>query len=105
MLTLGLIREESTLTPEDLLRLGKTARLQLADSRTQANALSKTRILPIFLLSLKGAPPGLSMKDGSFVAASDGLIIVLQVGCADGLYLHARGEIVRFPMGAASHAA
>eukprot|EP00873_Tetraselmis_striata_P008332 jgi/Tetstr1/428596/TSEL_018588.t1 len=79
MLTLGLIQEDGALTAEDVLHLGKSMHEQLRDGRTREKALRETQIVPVFLISLKGAPPGFSMKDGGFVAASEGLIIVLQV--------------------------
>ena len=78
-LTAGLIQDRDTMTDDDLSVLGLTEPHHEMDDENSAQLLQGTRVVPIFVLSLKSANPGLAMKDGSFVAASNNMVITLQV--------------------------
>lgn len=77
-LSLSLIQDPTALTEEDASVVGLNGGRGQGDMGA-ADFLGRTHVVPVFVLSLKAVPPGLAMTDGGFVAASDNLVIVLQV--------------------------
>mmetsp|Transcript_19783 Transcript_19783/g.54961 ORF Transcript_19783/g.54961 Transcript_19783/m.54961 type:complete len:836 (+) Transcript_19783:441-2948(+) len=79
-LTAGLIQDPDTMTDDDLSVLAMAAEGSQTGEEHSARLLQGTRVVPVFVLSLKAANPGLAMKGGgSFVAASGDMVIILQV--------------------------